>query len=161
MNEKKYEEAVRFISDLLPHISEGESKSELLHSLGTGLRLINLGYNGDVVVAAFLHEIFEETEITEQEIESKFGKNVLGIVKANTKNFDLKGEEKVRDIIKRCAEFGEEALVVKAADIYENYKHFERLGDKKEMKYDEMQTKFLFENTDSSEAVFEKLKEII
>jgi hypothetical protein len=67
-----------------------------------------------------------------QEIEEIFGKDVLEIVLANTKNMNIVDKyARKEDLIKRCLQ-NQESLIVKCADVMDNYKYRTRHGNIKE-----------------------------
>jgi len=68
-----------------------------------------------------LHDILEDTQIPEPTIENMFGRNVLDIVKANSKNMDMERGLRNEDVVRRCANLNESALIVKMADVYDNF----------------------------------------
>lgn len=111
-------------------------KPTLLHAIRVGSWLYFHGYATNIVIAGFLHDIIEDTDVTEQEIFEDFGVEVANIVKANTKNTKIQ-EKKIRndELIKRCLETSEKASIVKAADILDNYKYYSSLNDQAGIEY--------------------------
>jgi len=157
-----YEEIMRFITNSYPKSKKDGFKPEVIHAIGTGLRLLDFGYEKDVVVAGFLHDALEEEVITPEQLEEKYGVRVLNIVEANSKDRSIKDkEEKIRDIVARCSEVGKDALVVKAADIYDNYLYFKRIGDEENVEYDRMQARILLKDLDYSDDLFGALRGIV
>lgn len=65
---------------------------------------------------AILHDILEDTEITEDELKEKFGLFTLWGVKALTKNKNLPKDESMKDSINRIKESPKEVAFVKIAD---------------------------------------------
>lgn len=111
-------------------------KPTLLHSIRVGSWLYFHGYETNIVIAGFLHDIIEDTNVTEQSIRDDFGIEVASIVIANTKNTNIT-EKKARndELIKRCLESSEKASIVKAADILDNYKYYSSLNDQVGIEY--------------------------
>lgn len=111
-------------------------KPTLLHAIRVGSWLYFHGYDIDIVIAGFLHDIIEDTDVTEQHIREDFGEQVANIVIANTKKTDI-AEKKARndELIKRCLETSEEAAIVKAADIIDNYRYYSSLKDLNGIEY--------------------------
>lgn len=111
-------------------------KPTLLHAVRVGSWLYFHGYETNIVIAGFLHDIIEDTDVTEQEIVEDFGAEVANIVKANTKDTKIH-EKKTRneELIKRCLETSEKAAIVKAADILDNYKYYSSLNDLAGLEY--------------------------
>ncbi|MDP9381795.1 MAG: HD domain-containing protein [Chloroflexota bacterium] len=60
------------------------SKPVVLHSIRVALYLHDRGYGGDVVVAAALHDLLEDSDTTLAQIEREFGAEVARLVEANT-----------------------------------------------------------------------------
>lgn len=52
--------------------------------------------------------------------------DVANIVQANTKNTLLEKEYILEDIVVRCANFGEDAMIVKIIDVYDNFLFYSR-----------------------------------
>lgn len=51
------------------------------------------------------------------------------IVKANSKNLSLTKEEVLEDIVKRCSDYGIDAMIVKIADVYDNYLFYKKINN--------------------------------
>ncbi len=60
------------------------------HSYETAKTLARLGMDADTISAGLLHDTLEDTKITESELESEFGENILSLVKGVTKLGTLK-----------------------------------------------------------------------
>lgn len=124
--ENKIEKAIRLISQYMPK-SNLLIKPTLFHSIRVGCKLWEKGAKDEVVIAAILHDSIEDTEITEEMILSEFGERVLELILANTKNESiLDKSEKIGDLMTRCVEVGEDAILIKIADIIDNYDYYER-----------------------------------
>ncbi len=111
-------------------------KPTLLHSVRVGSWLYFHGYETNIVIAGFLHDIIEDTDVTEQNICEDFGVEVANLVVANTKNSNIT-EKKTRndELIKRCLETSKKASIVKAADILDNFKYYLSLNDQAGIEY--------------------------
>ena len=77
----------------------------IFHSIRVGSWLYFHGYETNIVIAGFLHDIIEDTNLTEQSSSDDFGIEVASIVIANTKNTNIT-EKKARndELIKKCLE---------------------------------------------------------
>ena len=129
--EETLENAIRFLVPRFPDARE-LIKPTAFHSIRVGTYLYENWYSEVICLAWFLHDILEDTETTEQEIGETFGKEVLEIVLANTKNMDITDKDtRKEDLIKRCL-WTQKALIVKCADIMDNYKYRTRHGNIKE-----------------------------
>lgn len=110
------EKAVNFITTKFQETKKELTKPVLFHSLNIGFYLYKKGYSVNAVLAGLLHDTTEDTQTTLEEITEIFGKEVTDLVDANSK----REGEKTREMIGRCIALGEEALIVKAADVMEN-----------------------------------------
>lgn len=54
---------------------------------------------------------------------------MLQIVKANSKNLSLPKEEVLEDIVKRCSDYGIDAIIVKIADVYDNFLFYKKISN--------------------------------
>lgn len=96
-------------------------KPVIFHSIRVGLHLYNLGYDKDIVIAALLHDLLEDSDASIKEIRQEFGNKVACLVQANTFDKSITDKNK-RDTeaIDRCVKEGREAAIIKAADIIDN-----------------------------------------
>jgi len=117
--DRDVEEALRFLSKNMPD-AERLEKPTLLHSVRVGVYLYNHGYERSIVLAGLLHDLIEDSTVTAKEIANDFGNDVADLVKANTKNENLPKENRYEELLQRCVQDGEQASIVKAADIIDN-----------------------------------------
>jgi (p)ppGpp synthase/HD superfamily hydrolase len=116
----KIEEAIKFLSASMPNASN-LVKPTLFHSIRVGVSLHDNGYSEDIVIAGFLHDLVEDAGISVEEIEKKFGTKVSKLVEAETKDSTIQDEiEKADHLISKLLEFGNDALIIKAADLLDN-----------------------------------------
>jgi guanosine-3',5'-bis(diphosphate) 3'-pyrophosphohydrolase len=118
--EKQMEEAITFLVYAI-HKSGKNPKPVILHSIRVGLHLYNLGYDKDIIITGILHDVIEDTKTTTNDIKSKFSKGIAILVEANS--FDKRISDKIesyKENFKRCHKAGKNALIVKAADIFDN-----------------------------------------
>jgi len=99
---------------------KGDGYPFLEHPLEVGFKLWRDGFPGDVVTAGLCHDLLEDTDCPESEIEEKCGAEVLRIVKAvsndetlsDKKDWELKKEKYVKSV-----EYGgEKAIAVSVMD---------------------------------------------
>ena len=96
-------------------------KPVVLHSIRVALYLYDQGYGRDIVVAAALHDLLEDSDTTPRQIEREFGPEVARLVEANTFDRDIADEgERDREMLLRCEGAGGDAMLIKAADILDN-----------------------------------------
>ncbi len=155
----KFEEAVRLMSKWMPTAEETPRKPVLFHGVRVGTYLYDNGYSEDIVIAGLLHDILEDTDITEKELEESFGSNVLKLVQASTKNKFLPKDEQIDELIKRCAANGKDALIVKSADILDSFKWYTSQNNTNELSYCSNNTELIFNYKDNkfSDTIFTEL----
>lgn len=134
MRDIKEDEEIERAIQYLVHSFESSgnnSKPVILHSIRVGMNLYNRNYGKRIIISGLLHDILEDTNVTSDEIHSKFGKDVANIVEANSFDESIDDYlERHYDIYKRCFELGGSAVVVKAADILDNSDYYSLAGSK-------------------------------
>lgn len=128
MREQGEDEEIERAIQYLVHSFESSGdnpKPVILHSTRVGMDLYDRGYEKHVVVAGFLHDLLEDTDVTADEISSRFGSDVASIVAAASYDEEIDDYlERHRDIYERCFELGRDAVLVKAADILDNSEYY-------------------------------------
>jgi (p)ppGpp synthase/HD superfamily hydrolase len=157
----QFEKALRLLLKHFPN--EILKKPTLFHSVRVWSYLWYQGYNEDLQIAGLLHDALEDTDITEWEIEKEFGIYVLSIVKANSKDMNLDKSERMEDIVRRCAELWEDALIVKMADIYDNFIFYSREWNIPEIERCQNLARLVdkYKNQKYIDSIFHKIAEII
>lgn len=131
----KFEDTERFITNHLKNINNPR-KPVLAHDIRVGLYLYERKYSDDIVLASLLHDILEFSEVTEDDLTQKYSQNVIDIIKANTKDDTIRDpKSKTDELIKRCIENGENALIVKTADIMDSFKYYTGQNNIEQLKY--------------------------
>lgn len=132
----RLEKAVRLLTQYLPISDETSRKPILFHDIRVGVYLYENGYSDDVILAGILHDAIEFSKITKQMLKEQFGENVTKLVLACTKDDSIKGaEEKTIELIMRCVKDGQNALIVKAADIIDSFKFYTSENNKEQLEY--------------------------
>jgi len=132
MIEQKLEMVIKFVVDKLSDTKD-LIKPTLFHSIRVGMYLYEKWYDESVCVAWFLHDIMEDTNTSDVEIKQLFWEYILKLVQANTKNSDLPKEERKDELISRCANAWQDSLIIKCADIIDNYGYWTRQQRKDEV----------------------------
>lgn len=118
------EEAIFFLVTCM--LESGHNpKPVILHSIHMGGNLYNYNYELDIVKAAILHDIIEDSDISITEIVERFGEKVAEIVQTVT--FDATVGDRAaqgKECIQRCLKYGRETLIVAVADNIENSYYF-------------------------------------
>lgn len=118
--ERLMDSAIEYLSIAL-NTTGHNNKPVLLHSIRVGFYLYELGYSEDIVLAGLLHDILEDTETSESDLQDKFGTKITNIVSSNSFNTLIDDKtEQFKDMFNRCVIYGKEALIVKAVDILDN-----------------------------------------
>jgi guanosine-3',5'-bis(diphosphate) 3'-pyrophosphohydrolase len=130
--DKEIERAIQYLVHSFE--SSGDNpKPVILHSTRVGMNLYNRDYEKRIVISGFLHDLLEDTNVTSDEICSKFGKDVAKVVEANSFDENINDYlERHYDIYERCFEVGRSAVAVKAADILDNSDYYS-LGGSEEL----------------------------
>ena len=91
------------------------------HLFGVARILKTAGYGESVVIAGLLHDVFEDTDATEQEVVELFGEEVLQIVKAVSEiDKSIEWYERKNEAISRVALLTENQLAVAIAEKIQN-----------------------------------------
>lgn len=132
----KFEQAVRFLAKHLPPSAPTSRKPVLFHDIRVGVYLYDHDYAEDIVLAGLLHDTIEWSDATEKMLKKEFGENVLNLVLANTKNDSIKdSREKTTELIRRCIDSGQDALIIKTADILDSFQWYASQNNIAELKY--------------------------
>jgi GTP pyrophosphokinase len=110
------------------------------HPIEVASLLRELGGSGAMIAAGFLHDVVEDTDVTPEEIEQHFGKEVRTLVEGVTKlskfNFSSKTERQAENFRRMFLAMAQDirVIVVKLADRLHNMRTLEHLPDNKRRK---------------------------
>ena len=82
---KKIEEAFEFARKLHEGQYRVSEEPYIIHPVEVAKILVDLKADSHTIIAAFLHDILEDTDTRPEEIEFRFGKDVLTLVQGVTK----------------------------------------------------------------------------
>jgi guanosine-3',5'-bis(diphosphate) 3'-pyrophosphohydrolase len=156
----EFEEAVRLLVEFMPPSDENIRKPILAHDIRVSAYLFENNYSREIILAGLLHDALEWSGITEEMIEKEFGENVLKLVKANTKDRSIQNsDERIDESVKRCAENGEDALIVKTADILDSFKYYTKVNNQAGLEYCRKNAEAIkkYKAEDFVDLIFEKL----
>lgn len=157
----KFEKAVRMLSDNLPISDSNSRKPILFHDIRVGCYLYEKGYEEEIVIAGLLHDAIEWSNLKEDKLRKEFGDKLVNIILACSKNDEIKDrKEKIEDMIKRCVALGEEALIVKTADIIDSFKWYLKMENEGEIEYCKINARAIlkFKPEGFRDEIFEELK---
>lgn len=118
--EREMDKAFIFLAENMSK-SGHNPKPVVTHSIMVATTLYELNYSRNIVIAAVLHDLIEDSDVTEKEIEAGFGKEISDLVSALS--FDPKIEDKreqTQEHFNRIRTFGKSAALIKTADLYCN-----------------------------------------
>ena len=157
----EFERAVRFLAERMPISDEHARKPVLFHNVRVGTYLYENGYSHDIVIAGILHDAIEFAGVLKEELAKEFGEEITRLVRASTKDDTIEDKgEKTRELIQRCVQNGEDALIVKTADILDSFKWYSRLGNRDQLDYCKRNADAIFEYKpeEFSDDIFAELK---
>jgi GTP pyrophosphokinase len=157
----EFEKALRMLVAHLPESKEGSRKPILFHVVRVGVYLYENNYSRDAVIAGLLHDALEWSGITDELVRAEFGETVLQLVKANTKDRSIENsDERIEELAKRAAEAGREALIIRAADTLDSFKHYTKTNNLPELDYCRKNAMaiFKFKSDNFTDGVFEELE---
>lgn len=159
-NDKQIEEAIKFLVFAI-HESGKNPKPVILHSIRVGLHLYNLDYDKDIVIAAILHDVIEDTAIKIEEVESKFSSKIAKLVEANSFDESISDKtERYKENFERCRKVGKDALIVKAADFFDNADYYNLASTDELTKWLLEKLKYFIDNSEDElkdEALYNEL----
>ena len=156
-----FEKAVRLLVEHMPVSNETSRKPILFHDIRVGVYLYENGYGQDIVLAGILHDAIEWSSLTEKILRQKFGDNVAKLILASTKDNSIQDKtEQTNELIARCIQNGEDAIIVKTADILDSFKWYSSQNNEGELRYCMRNANaiFRFKPNDFDDKIFDELK---
>lgn len=131
----RIEEAIKFLVHAVEE-SGHNPKPVVLHSIEVALYLRQLDYSDEIVIGAVLHDVLEDTGVTGEELQKKFGEKVASMVGALSFDPNIKDrDERGKLAVDKCVGYGKEAMIVKAADMFKNSDYIDFAPDQKTKEY--------------------------
>ncbi len=114
----------------------------ITHPIAVAEILIGLGMDADAIVAALLHDTLEDTDATEEEIASTFGKEVSDMVQAVTKISKITHDKSIQEaetIKKMFFAMGKDlrVIIIKLADKLHNMRTIDGLSPERKRAFAE------------------------
>ena len=129
--EKEMDKALHYVARNISETGHN-SKPVLLHSFKVAEMLYQLGYNKDIVIAAVLHDLIEDTAVTYEQLKIDFGEKIANLVQAVSFNPQIDDYlEQAKDMFGKCIEYGFDAVIIKCADLLQNIDFVQFVDNKK------------------------------
>ena len=109
------------------------------HPLAAAQIIVEMGMDEDSIIAALLHDVLEDTGITEEEVTKLFGASVTAIVEGVTKltrvQYTTKEEEQMENLRKMLMAMAKDirVILIKLADRLHNMRTMEYQAGKKQL----------------------------
>ncbi len=111
-------------------LTSHNSKPVLSHSFRVAELLYQLGYDENIVVAAVLHDLIEDTDVTYEQLKRDFDEKTADLVRAVSFNPQIDDYlEQTKDMFERCIDYGFDAVVVKCSDLIQNIDFVQFIND--------------------------------
>ena len=125
------ERALFFLSSALQE-SGHNIKPVFLHSIQVAEMLWERDFPQDIVIAAILHDVVEDTDVTIEEIKRKFGQQVAQYVDVLT----ISNVQDFKQSFIHTTKLGSDVLSIRAADLIQNsyYYHLAPVGAQKQLR---------------------------
>ena len=118
------QDAILFLTSNFTKSGHNE-KPVVLHSLRVAFCLMGQQQSAQVVIAAILHDLLEDTDVTEVEIGKRFGAEIARLVSALSFKSEIADyTARFRESFERCLAAGPEAVIIKAADLMDNSHYY-------------------------------------
>lgn len=94
----------------------------ITHPMGVAMILSDFNVSENVIIAALLHDVLEDTPYLPESIEEEFGEEVLKLVEALTeeKNLDKSWMQIKKEALTKIIKAGEMVMLIKSADALYN-----------------------------------------
>ncbi|TVQ47676.1 MAG: bifunctional (p)ppGpp synthetase/guanosine-3',5'-bis(diphosphate) 3'-pyrophosphohydrolase [Gloeocapsa sp. DLM2.Bin57] len=131
-------QAFQFAYELHKDQKRKSGEPYIMHPVAVAGLLRDLGGDSAMIAAGFLHDVVEDTEVTLEEIESRFGEQVRQLVEGVTKlgklEFSSKTERQAENFRRMFLAMAKDirVIVVKLADRLHNMRTLEHLSPEKQ-----------------------------
>lgn len=99
---------------------KGSKVPYIYHPMEVALIVAQMTSDEEVIAAAYLHDVLEDTEVTEGELEARFGLRVLQLVAAETENKTQSWKERKETTIRHLEAASREVRLLALADKLSN-----------------------------------------
>jgi len=131
----RLDKAITFLAEKYSQTGDNP-KPVIFHSLNVAFYLLDYGYDGDLIEAAILHDLLEDSAVTKDDISLVFGDKTAATVDALSFRVSIEDKEKrYQEMFARINQAGRGALIIKCADIYANSFYIRLVDDKEKQKF--------------------------
>ena len=132
--------AFSFAKEAHKNQKRASGEEYFIHPCFVARILVDLGLDASTVAAAFLHDVIEDTSVSENDIKSEFGEEVLELVKGVTKlekiEFTSLEEEQAENFRKLFVAMAKDirVIIIKLADRLHNMRSLNFLSKERQQK---------------------------
>lgn len=122
---KVFEKAITYV---VKHFlrCKRDQKPVILHSIMIGYKMMELKQSKDLVIAGFLHDLVEDSDVSVQDIKRNFGTNVAKLVAAITMDLDIKDYKlRYNKLVKNVIKAGKGVILLKIVDGFDNLPYYQ------------------------------------
>lgn len=100
-------------------------KPVIFHSLRVACKLAEIDASATIVAGAILHDLIEDSNVNFEQIKNNFSDDVATLVDAVSFRPNISDkEERYKEMFERTKNAGQEALMIKCADILDNSDYY-------------------------------------
>lgn len=116
----KIEKAITFLVENYKKTGKN-TKPVILHSLRVGMYLLERGYETDAIIVGVLHDLLEDSEISQDDIKRDFSSEIATWVDSVSFNPNIADPiEQYQEMFNRTISAGRISVIVKATDMLAN-----------------------------------------
>lgn len=129
-------EAIMFATDAHKNqVRKGNGTPYILHPLEAGIIVSQIKYDEELIAAAFLHDTAEDTGVSIETIEKKFGKRVAELVNIESEDKSKSWRERKQHTIEHLKNEKDQDVKIltlgdKLSNIRAMYRDYLRIGDR-------------------------------
>lgn len=101
-------------------LRKGSKIPYIYHPMEVALLVSQMTSDEDVIAAAYLHDVLEDTPTTEAELETRFGSRITELVKAETEDKALSWHERKGNTVRHLQTASREVRILTLADKLSN-----------------------------------------
>ena len=138
LNKEKIVDALEFAQSAHNGQLRKSGEPYIIHPMSVAKILVDMGMDTDTVVAALLHDVVEDTEVTLSQVEHKFGSDVAALVDGVTKlgllPLSTKEEQQAENVRKMLLAMSQDirVVIIKLADRLHNMRTIDYVGEQKQ-----------------------------